>query len=172
MSKNKNRGNKDNKDRDASSAEAPASTPKTRKPMPPRGPLPERLCNKADKIYSMATEMAKELSSRGAPKEKCDAATAFVVQVEAWREGLFALKSSGWVPSDKAVKSVIVEGDPIKIVDEHLARYSFIEGLAEGKVQLVAGSVVEVNRFQVDVMLKDTEGKFYGYAPRKFLTRR
>jgi hypothetical protein len=168
MSKNKgkNKGGE-------GSTEAAASAPKAlRKAMPPRPPLPERLCNKADKIYEMVTGMGKELAARGAPMAIRDATSAFVVRVEAWRESFFTLKSSGWVPLEKSAKVVIVEGDPIKIVDEHLARYSFIEGLADGRVQLVAGSVVQVNRFQVDVMLKDTEGKFYGYAPRKFLVRR
>jgi len=171
MSKNKNRGK--DKDKDTGTAEAGTSTPKApRKAMPPRGPLRERLCIKADKIYTQVSEIASDLTKRGAPRETCDAATAFVAQVEAWREVLFALKASGWEPSSTAAKAPIVEGDPIKIADEHLARYAFIEGLAEGRVQLVAGAVVEVNRFQTDVMLKDTEGKFYGYAPRKFLARR
>jgi len=170
MSK-KNKGH----DKPSTSTESGTSVTSASKPRAlrkPRGTLLEQFANKADKVYSMVSEISKELMTRGAPKETCEAATAFLVQVEGWREKIFGLKSSGWEPVSKGVKVPIVEGDPIKIADEHLSRYSFIEGLAEGKVLLVAGSVVEVSRFQVDVMLKDTEGKFYGYAPRKFLAHR
>jgi hypothetical protein len=168
MSKNRNKGNKD-KD---SPAEAGTATPRSRKPQAPRGPLPERLCLKADKIYSMVTEISKSLITRGAPKDTSDAASAFVVQVEGWREKLFALKNSGWEPATKAGKAPIVEGDPIEIVAEHQSRYAFIEGLVDGTTKLVAGAVVQVSRLQVEIMLKDTNGKFYGYAPRRFVARR
>jgi len=172
MSK-KNKGrNASSSGSSAESSETSAAKP-TRAPRAPRGTLPERLVGKADKVYSLVSEMGKEMAARGAPKDSSDAVTAFLGQVEVWREKIFALKSSGWVPSEKKGKVAIVEGDPIQIVSEHLARYSFIDGLAEGRVQLVAGAVVQVSRFQIDVMLKDAaDGKFYGYAPRKFLAHR
>ena len=168
--KNKGRSAATSGSSDASETSSPK---RSGAPRAPRGPLAERLAFKADKVHSLASEIAKVMESRGAPKDNCDAAKAFLGQVEEWREKIFALKSSGWEPSSKSVKVAIVEGDPIQIMSEHLARYGFIDGLVEGRVQLVAGSVVEVSRFQIDVMLKDAEtGKFYGYAPRKFLERR
>ena len=152
--------------------EAGTSAPKTRRASKPRGPLPERLCEKADKVHTMVATMAKELASRGAPQDVRGTTTAFLTQVETWRESFFALKNSGWAPASKAGKVAIVEGDPIKIVDEHASRYTFIPGLAEGTTLLVAGAVVQTSKLQVDIMLKDTEGKFYGYAPRRFIERR
>jgi hypothetical protein len=166
MSKNKNK----NKDKDVPAEGAAPKAP--RKARAPLGPLPERLCEKADKIHAAASDMAQQLVKRGAPQSAREAALAFVAQVEAWREIFFGLKSTGWEPVSASVKAPIVEGDPIQIVAEHVARYSFIEGLAEGKVQLVAGSVVQTSKLLVEIMLKDTEGKFYGYAPRRFLAHR
>jgi hypothetical protein len=168
MSKNKNK----NKDKDVSAEGAATTTKAPRKARAPLGPLPERLCEKADKIHAAVSDMAQQLVKRGAPQSAREAALAFVAQVEAWREIFFTLKSSGWEPVAASAKVAIVEGDPIQIVAEHVARYSFIEGLAEGKVQLVAGSVVQTSKLLVEIMLKDTEGKFYGYAPRRFLAHR
>jgi hypothetical protein len=171
MSKSKNKG----KDKEgAVSAESGSSAPKApRKARSPMGPLPVRLCTKAEKVFALVTEMAKDLASRGGPQQACDAASAFAVQAESWRKVFLDLKDSGWEPVAAGVKQPIVEGDPIKILDEHLGRYQlFIEGLLDGTTQLVAGAVEQVNRMLVQVMLKDTNGKFYGYAPRQFLTRR
>ena len=167
MSKNKNKGS--NKE---PSGEGTASTPKIRKVRGQLAPLPERLCGKARTVLDMATDMAKQLSSRGAPQSACDAAAAFVVQADEWRKIFEGLWSAGWEPSSVSAKAPIVEGDPIKILDEYLARYAFVfEGQPEGSVQLVAGAVVTNGKI-VEVMLRDTNGRFYGYAPRRFLAHR
>jgi hypothetical protein len=166
--------NKKSRQENASSETGTTATsaPKTRRASKPRGPLAVRLAEKADKVYSMVAATAKELASRGAPQETRGTTMAFLAQVETWRDSIFALKSSGWEPAAKSGKVAIVEGDPIKIVDEHVARYAFIEGLVEGRTLLVAGAVVQVSKLQTDIMLKDTEGKFYGYAPKRFLELR
>ena len=176
--------NKGNKGKDKGSAtqpeggaleEASTSVPRApRKARSPLGPLPVRLCEKADKVHKMASDVVKQVTSRGAPQSVCEAATAFLAQVETWRDVFFSLKTTGWEPSSKTVKEPIVEGDKIQIMPEHLARYSFIEGLAEGNVKLVAGSVEAVNKMLVQVMLKGEGegGKFYGYCPRQYLTKR
>jgi hypothetical protein len=145
---------------------------KTRKPRSPLGPLPVRLCEKADKVYAMVAEMAKQTASRGAPEAVCSVASAFLAQVETWRDVFYGLKTSGWVPSASVAKDAIKEGDLIRILPEHEGRYSFIDGLADGTVKLVAGSVDQVNKMIVQVMLKGEDGKFYGYCPRQYLTRR
>lgn len=174
MSKNKGNKGKD-KPEGGASAEAGTSAPKApRKARAPLGPLPVRLCEKSDKVHTMASDVLKQVTSRGAPQSVCEAAKAFLAQVETWRDAFFNLKSSGWEPSSKTVKEPIVEGDPIQIMPEHLARYAFIEGLAEGTTKLVAGSVDAVNKMLVQVMLRGEGegGKFYGYCPRQYLTKR
>jgi len=123
---------------------------------------------KTRKVYAMASDMSKQAASRGAPQATCEAARAFLTQVEAWRETFFALKTSGWEPSATVIKSVIKEGDPIAISPDHVAQYSaFIPGLAEGSVKLVAGSVDQVNKMIVQVMLKGEDGKFYAVAGQR-----
>lgn len=166
MSKNKN------KNKGEQTTERVATAPKIRKPRGPMAPLPERICEKAGKVLKIAQEIAKLTASRGAPQSVRDEAQSFVGLVQAWVSALTNLKDSGWEPTTATAKVAIVEGDLIKIIDEHLARYSYIDGLLEGRVQLVAGEVVQLNKMKVEVALKDTEGKFYGFAPRRYLTHR
>lgn len=165
-SKNKNKGG--NKE---SSGEGGASAPKApRKERAPLGPLPDRLAAKAEAVHGMVLDLAKQLATRGAPQSARDAAAAFVDQVAQWKEIFIGLKTAGWEPSSASAKAPIVEGDPIKILDEHVGRYAFVfEGQPD--VQLVAGAVVTNGKI-IEVMLKDTHGKFYGYAPRRFLAHR
>ena len=168
--------NKKNKDKDNSKpeGETPTSTttPRTRQSRGPMAPLQDRLCGKADTVYSMVGDMAKTLAEKGAPRVSIEAASAFVAEVEKWREIFFSLKNSGWAPATVDPKAAIVEGDPIQIRSEYLSKYAFIEGLADGTTKLVAGAVEQMSKLVCQVMLKDESGKFYGYAPRKVLARR
>ena len=82
--------------------EGTSAPKKPRKARSPLGPLPVRLCEKADKVHTMVATMAKELASRGAPQDVRGTTTAFLTQVETWRESFFALKNSGWAPASSA----------------------------------------------------------------------
>ena len=69
MSK-KNKGH----DKPSTSTESGTSVTSASKPRAlrkPRGTLLEQFANKADKVYSMVSEISKELTTRGAPKETC-----------------------------------------------------------------------------------------------------
>jgi len=174
--KNRNKGKDKDKSRtsgdEGGSAPAPAATAAPRAPRPPLPPLSQRLRDRADKVYDMVAEISKVLADRGAPQEYVDVAAAFVSQVEGWRAMFMPLQLSGWEPFKAGDKVEISEGDKIQILPEHASRYSFIEGLAEGETKLVAGAVDQINKRAVQVMLKSEDGKFYGYAPRQFLTKR
>ena len=177
MSKNNGKGKDKDKDKDKSKEiqsgdTTPVSSSRAGRPRGPLPPLAQRMCNTADKVYESVSDLAKTLVTRGAPKPVSDAAAAFVAEVEKWREIFFTLKNSGWEPVASNANAPIVEGDPIQILPEHIGKYAFIVGLSEGSVQLVAGSVDKISKMNTQVMLKDTEGKFYGYAPRKILDRR
>ena len=164
-------------DRNASSeaeiqGQGAAVAPKTRKPRGLLPPLPQRLCDRASKVCVTAGEISTILAARGAPQEYVEAAATFATSATALKQAMDRLNESGWTPIRTGDKAEIVEGDPIKILDEHIARYFFIDGLAEGRVRLVAGSVDQINKRLAQVMLKDEAGKFYGYCPRQLLSRR
>lgn len=151
----------------ASGLASSASTP-TRKPRVHRTFI-ERLLGKADVMYSTGTDIAKMIGSRAAPTDIVVVAQDFVGILEKYRERFFALRDSGWSPPE-AAKTDIQEGDTVTIAKKFLARYDYIEGLAEGRTKLVAAKFTPKGSKGIDVLVKDAATSApYGLIPKSHL---
>jgi hypothetical protein len=132
----------------------------------------ERLVFKADSMYSLGAELAKLLQYRSAPEEVVQIAREFVLVLEKYRERIFALRDSGWAPSEKASKVDFQEGDRVSVLKAHLSRYDFIPGLAEGSTKLMAAKFISRGKSAkfVDVLVSDAStGATYGLIPKSQL---
>jgi len=154
----------------SSSSDSSASTTSVRKPRVHRTFI-ERLVAKAEDMYTTGTEIAKMIGGRGAPTDIETVAREFVPILEKYRERFFALRSSGWAPPETGAKIEIKEGDTVTIAKSAIAKYDFIEGLAEGRTKLVAVKFVPRGEGKiVDVLVKDAvTGAPYGLILKSIL---
>lgn len=169
-------------------AAAPSAPKAARKPI---GTVPERLVGKADQIYGLVNDALQLMTKRDAPVAVTTATKTFMAQVEAWREAVFALKSSGWVPPEASASKDIVEGDGVKIAKDQHETYKYIFealGVEAGAEELVAGPVTTTGRLaRVLVKSKDVgtpgeldglgqsahkPGQVFGYVSRTHLVKR
>jgi hypothetical protein len=166
MSKN----HKSEKSEKPAKAEKPEGT-KTRKQRVV-GTLAERWVEKADKVFSLAADIADKAAKRGAPAEVVESAKALVPLIESWREKFIGLKEIKWEPAGKpAAKTALVEGDSISFVDDPdvIAAYSYIEGVVEKTADLIVGGIAQGVGKTVKILVKDRNGRGYGWVPRGHL---
>jgi hypothetical protein len=128
---------------------AAAAAVKTSTPRKPMGTVPERLVDKADHVYSIVNDALQLMVKRDVPSDVELATKECLSQVEAWREKIFGLKSSGWVPVEGSASKDIVEGDHLRIAPDMRETYQYIFdalGVVPGEEDLVAGLVVKTKR--------------------------
>jgi len=155
------------------------------------GTVPERLVDKADHIHTLVNDALQLMTKRDAPAAVTTATKTFMAQAEAWREAIFALKSSGWVPPEASASKDIVEGDGVRIAKDQHETYKYIFealGVEAGTEELVAGPVTTTGRLvRVLVRSKDVgtpgelddlgqsaykPGQVFGYVSRTHLVKR
>jgi hypothetical protein len=168
---------------------APASS-KTPAPRKPMGTVPERLVDKADHVYERINDALQLMVKRDVPSDVVQATRTFLAQVEAWREKIFGLKSSGWLPEESDNKE-IAEGDHLQIAPDMRETYQYIFdalGVTPGEEDLVAGLVVQMKRSSRILVKKPEAGapgdldglgrsvyspeQVFGYVSRSHLVRR
>jgi hypothetical protein len=169
---------------------AAATSSKIRPPRKPMGTLSERLADKADHVYALINNTLQLMAKRSVPEDVLQATKTFWAQVDAWREKVFGLKSSGWQPVESDNKD-IVKGDHLQIAPDMRETYQYIFdalGVAPGEEDLVAGLVVSMKRSSRILVKKlavgapgDLDGlgrsvhspeQVFGYVSRSHLVRR
>lgn len=156
-----------NPENSSETSDTPTTTEgkKERKPM---GTVQERLVEKAEYIKSEATLMLKLAIGRGAPENTVAAVQQLLAEADMSLGAMVALKESEWQPTDKkktaAPMKTVNKGDKIVILKDYVSKYSYIPGLTEGSISLVAADVQVAGRF-TQVLLKAGES-VYGWAPR------
>jgi hypothetical protein len=167
-------------------AAAPSAPKAARKPI---GTVPERLVGKADQIYGLVNDALQLMTKRDAPAAVTTATKTFMAQVEVWRESVFALKASGWVPPEASASKDIVEGDGVRIAKDQHETYKYIFealGVEAGAEELVAGPVTTTGRLarvlvrsngtpgELDGLGQPTyrPGQVFGYVSRTHLVKR
>jgi hypothetical protein len=132
----------------------------------------ERLIGRSDSMYALGSELVRRLKDRNAPVDIISKAEAYIPVLEQFRELFFGLRDSGWVPVQRGSRQEFVEGARVGILKDQIERYSFIPGLAEGTVRLVADRLFErgTTHKYVEVLVKDAEtGAVYGLIPKRHL---
>lgn len=164
----RNRSNRNDGGSSSSGTAAAAST-STRKPMVRRTFI-QRVLARAEIMYSTGADIAKMIAGRGAPDGIETVAQEFVTILEKYRERFFALRDSGWAPPEAASKADIKEGDTVTIAKKFLAKYDYIEGLAEGRTKLVAAKFTPKGAKGTEVLVKDAATSApYGLIPKSHL---
>jgi hypothetical protein len=126
-----------------------AASSKIRPPRKPMGTVPERLADKADHVHTLVNDSLVLMARRNVPDDVVSATKTFWAQLDVWREKIFGLKSSGWLPSEVSASKDIVEGDHVRIAPDMRETYQYIFealGVAPGEEDLVAGLVVKTKR--------------------------
>ena len=168
-----------------------AAAARTSAPRKPMGTVPERLVDKADHVYSIVNDALQLMVKRDVPSDVELATKACLSQVEAWREKIFGLKSSGWVPVEASASKDIVEGDHLRIAPDMRETYQYIFdalGVAPGEEDLVAGLIVKTKRSSRVLVKKPAAGapgeldglgqsthspeQVFGYVTRSHLVKR
>ena len=170
---------------------AAAAPSKIKPPRKPMGTVPERLADKADHVHAMVNDALVLMARRNVPDDVVLATKTFWAQLDVWREKIFGLKSSGWLPSEISASKDIVEGDHVRIAPDMRETYQYIFealGVAPGEEDLVAGLVVKTKRSSRVLVKKLAAGapgeldglgqqvhspeQVFGYVSRSHLVRR
>jgi hypothetical protein len=129
----------------------------------------ERLIAKANVICARATELALVCEKRGVPLDVTKNAKEFLPLAEVYRERFFSLRTAGpdgtsWVPSGKGAATQIKEGDLVAFRSEFRVKYAYIPGVEDDTAVFCATKILPRGKRDIEVLLRDAEGKAYGYA--------
>lgn len=131
----------------------------------------ERLVDKAETIFTKASEVALMSEKRGVPTATVTIAKEFVTLTEKYREAFYLLRASAWTPPAKASSIPIAAGAKVAIAPGSLATYSYIPGVTDGTARLVVTAVLQQGK-RVQVLVTTEEGQPCGYIPRSHLVLR
>jgi len=151
-------------------SEASPTGTTTRKPRVVKS-FVERLIDKAQNIYTKASEVAQAAEKRGVPAATVHIAKEFVGLASHYRDTVVALRTSGWTPLTKAISIVIEVGSKVAIATESLATYSYIPGVTDGTAKLVVSAVIQQGK-RVQALVTTEDGQPCGYIPRSHLVLR
>lgn len=161
--RNKNKG-------EGGSVAAAGSASGGRKPRVQRS-FVERLVDKAETIFTKASEVALMSEKRGVPTATVTIAKEFVTLTEKYREAFYLLRASAWTPPAKASSIPIAAGAKVAIAPANVATYNYIPGVTDNTARLVVTAVLQQGK-RVQVLVTTEEGQPCGYIPRSHLVLR
>jgi len=145
----------------------------------------ERMRAKAKTACALLEDLAVLAKRTGAPADIVEKASALSTEISELQLSTALLVTSGWQPVKIAALKDLAEGDAITVAPKHRETYSFVPGLADGTVKLVAGAITRSSNGRIlRVLLKrpaveadehyakgDVLEAVYGFAPLAHLQR-
>jgi len=115
----------------------------------------ERMRAKAKTARSLLEDLAVLAKRTVAPQEIVEKSQALGSEIGFLQSIIGALDTSGWQPAKLVPLKDLAEGDAITVAPKHRETYSFVPGLADGTVKLVAGTIVRSSNGRIlRVLLK------------------